>query len=860
MAKHQLDSLQNNVQNNKLRPSTAPTHHRTSQDPPSKSPSHHHAFEIPKIAIFSDAFHNFRKSRSLKKSPTLENLSAPTRSLQNRSLSTSSISGRTAPSESAAETRSPAARRPPASRSSHGVGTNVGPPPAIITRRPYELAIHNTQSPATTTLAPRKQKPYNLNTPSRESLRAESVAFDDNASYTDIYQNPFEPTSLTPNLNQSLNAMMDRHSPHAARSDSTDKSSSRCTDALFPGPGGASGGDDDESTRCEDLFLNLARDSPLPSREQGNQSRLERKLSRGRRPEQRLSLPPGSDALPRPRRDSSGHDSGYAARAAILNKDPQPQHRRASASVVSSVTAPRNPATISTEQRFNAYRNRYMTTPPQPPSTYNSTRRPSTSDALSSLGRPSNYRPSRLNNTSLREFDSASNTGSRLGSHVDMAESVVSVAPSTVWDELHELKSRIHKIELADQPSSGSNGSGERPRTATTTVTTMSSSPKYPFKAGSRTESSIGGPGAVNIHPLLHQSLARCKMLLNPGLYRSLEAAASDALETAIMAGSGGSSGSVYGHGSMINGGAIDRQLRRKADNVCRNLTDLCIALCEGKLDLPPLNTIQPPASLARRRDSQDMSSPQTNNDSMIRTFSRAASLEPEPHEQARLAAPSRALDRIASRRVSMMSAAGEDSGGDSPHEAPEPIQRESPFSLSPAHAVATPLPQHISKPPRSGTSLLKIRRRATEKQAEHDEEEDDPTLRAPSRANTEINPARRRSFRLSPAFSTSREYTSQHPLPGSSPMTQSSPSLRRLNGSSLKTDIPRSPSNGSSLLRQTSRQIFERERAGDSDATEEEAANARKHKRRSLGLYTSTRTSVAGQRSGRSIATGGAE
>lgn len=884
----QLDSLHQTstgTHNEKLRPLTAPTHQTTQQDhpPTSKSPSHHHPFEIPRIAIFSDAFHNFRKSRSLRKSPTLENLSAPTRTPQNRSLSTSSVSSRIAPSECASETRPPAAKRPPASRSSHGIGTNLGPPPAIITRGSYELAVH-TESPATatTTLVTHKRKPYNLKTPSRESLRIEPVAFDDHDSFTDGYPNPFSPTSLTPNRNQSLNAMamMDGNSQHAARSDFTDKSSSRYTDAVSPGPGRASGGDGDESGRSEDLFLNLARDSPLPSREEGNQSRLERKLvsvsdhyrylqslltlsskSRGRRPEQRQSLPPSSEAILRPRRDSSGHDSGYAARSAILNKDAQPQHRRASASVVSSVTAPRNVVATSTEQRFNAYRSRYMTTPSQPSSSYNSGRRPSASDALSSIGRPSNYRPSRLNNSSLREFDSVSNTGSRRGSHVDMAESVVSVAPSTVWDELHELKSRIHKIELAEQPSSGgtmSNGSGERPRTATTTVTTMSSSPKHPFKSGSRTESSIGGPGAVNIHPLLHQSLARCKTVLNPGLYRSLEAAASDALETAVMAGSGGSSGSIYGHGSVINGGAIDRQLRRKADNVCRNLTDLCIALCEGKLDLPPPNTIQPAASLARRRDSQDMPSPQTNNDSMVRTFSRAGSLEPEPVEQARAAAPSRALDRIASRRVSMMSATGGDSGNNSPREAPESSQRGSPF-LS-GNAEATPSPQQISKPPRSGTSLLRIRRRETEKQAELEEEEDDPTLRAPSRANTEINSARRRSFRLSPAFSGSREYTSQHPLPGSSPMTQPSPSLRRLNGSSLKTDAPRSPSNGSSLLRQTSRQIVERERAGDSDATEEEVANARKLKRRSLGLYTSTRTSLGGQRSGRSIATGGAE
>lgn len=876
MAKNQRDSLANHDHHREQRPSTAPTSKTHQHHPPTNSPSPHRPFEIPRIAIFSDAFHSFRKTRSLRKSPTLGTLIAPTTTPRNRSLSSvaSSLSSKAALSESASESKPLTARRPPASRSSHGIGTSLGPPPALITRGSYELALR-VQNPAAATVVTQKQKPYNIHTPSRDSLRIEPVTFDEHVSHdscSDGYQTLSSPTSLTPNHNHSLNAMMDRDSPHAARSDfADDKSSSHYTDAMSPGLGAMPGGDGDESARSEDLFLNLAQDSAVPSREGGNQSRLEQKLvsvsnsyplsttitnfpkSRGRRLDKASSLPHGPEIVSRPRRDSSGHDSGYAARPAIQNKDPQ--HRRASASALSSVATPHNSAVPSTEQRFNAYRNRYMATPSQPPYSFNSSRRPSASDALSSLGRPASYRPSRLNNSSLREFDSVSNTGSRLGSRVDVAESVISVAQSTVWDELHELKSRIHQIELAEQPSSGgtmSNGSGERPRTATTTITTMSSSPKHPFKSSSRTDSSIGGPGAANIHPLLHQSLARCKMVLNPGLYRSLEAAASDALETAIMAGSGGHSGSVYGNASVVNGGGIDRQLRRKADNVCRNLTDLCIALCEGKLDLPPVSNVQPAISLARRRDSQDMSSPQTNHDSMIRTFSRATSLEPEPLEQARAAAPSRALDRIASRRVSMMSAVG-DSGSNSLREAPKSDRQDNSLSTN---VVATPSPQQISKPPRSGTSLLRIRRRATEKT----EEEDDPTLRAPSRANTDINSSRRRSFRLSPSFSGSREYTSQHPLPGSSPITQRSPSLRRLNGSSLKTDAPRSPSNGSSLLRQTSRQIVERERAGDSDATEEDAANARKLKRRSLGLYTSARTSLAGQH-GRSIAvTGGAE
>lgn len=271
---NQLDSLNTDSLNSgKLRPSTAPTAQRTPQDPPAKSPSHHHPFEIPRIAIFSDAFHNFRKSRSLRKSPTLENLSAPTKTPQSRSLSTSSVSSRTALSEAASETKPPTARRPPASRSSHGIGTNLGPPPAIITRGSYELALP-AQSPATTTLVTPKQKPYKLNTPSRESL------FDDYDGSTDGYQNPFNLTSFASIQDQSLNAMMDRNrnSPHAAQSDFTDKSSSHYTDALSPGHGGVSCGDGNESGRSEDLFLNLAQDSPVPLRDEGNQSRLERKL------------------------------------------------------------------------------------------------------------------------------------------------------------------------------------------------------------------------------------------------------------------------------------------------------------------------------------------------------------------------------------------------------------------------------------------------------------------------------------------------------------------------------------------------------------------------------------------------------
>jgi hypothetical protein len=516
----------------------------------------------------------------------------------------------------------------------------------------------------------------------------------------------------------------------------------------------------------------------------------------------------------------------------------------------------RNPASISTDQRFNAYRNRYMTSNSQSPAS----RRPSASETFHTSSRPSSYRPSRLNNFSSRDLDSASNAGSpldqRRSSIADGAESVVSTsAQSTVWDELHELKSRIHKMELHDMGGTMSNGSGERPRTATTTVTTMSSSPRHPFKSGlSPSESVMGGPGAANMHPLLHQALARCKTLLNPALHRSLELAASDALEMVIIASNGSSQqGSMYSSASVVSGMAVDRQLKRKADNICRNLTDLCIALCAGKLDLPA--TSSEPQLNNLRRDSQDMTTTSMdNNDNRSRTYSRHASLEPETLDHAR-PGPSRALNRVEARRTSLMSTGA---GNNSPRDV------DSRNSLS--NTGSTPAPQIIAKSPRTGTSLLRTRRRPTQEE----EEEDDPPVRAPSRAATEVGSSiRKRSYRLSGGLLSSkvadREYTSQHPLPDSSPLAHATASLRRFNGSSLKAESPRSPTTTSSLLREGSRRYLERERATDSDATQEDDSTSRKSKRRSLGVYSSSARSSLGlgkrdSLKGRSMAAGGAE
>ncbi|KAL4906618.1 hypothetical protein BDW74DRAFT_150823 [Aspergillus multicolor] len=155
-------------------------------------------------------------------------------------------------------------------------------------------------------------------------------------------------------------------------------------------------------------------------------------------------------------------------------------------------------------------------------------------------------------------------------------------APSTVWDELEDLKSRIKKLELTGKlpPSSQEamlSSSAERPRTATTTVTTMSSSPRHRRTSVSNESDTITAPNPV--HPILQSALVKARSVVNKDVYTALEAAATDAMALSQLLGTGKTpSGNV----SMVNGyGSAERQSRRKADSVCRSLTELCLALSD---------------------------------------------------------------------------------------------------------------------------------------------------------------------------------------------------------------------------------------------------------------------------------------
>jgi hypothetical protein len=484
------------------------------------------------------------------------------------------------------------------------------------------------------------------------------------------------------------------------------------------------------------------------------------------------------------------------------------------------------PNSLSAEQKLSAYRTRYMGT--GAPSVVSrasdatsiSQRRASATEQMvrqnrpSKLGQTTNYEPDRSPKSNRRSYQN--------DSRADATDSV-STAQSAVWDEMTELKSHINRIDHSrtfhSSGRAGSNGSQERPRTATTTITTISSSPKVPIglKSGLPVSDPKVAQEAANIHPLLHQSLARCKPMINTTLYRSLEKAASDALEMAVWARASGPNGSIYSSATAINGVSGDRQLRRKADNLCRNITDLCIALSENSEQ--PSNRVSS-LSLGQRRESKDLSIPaHVATDALPRSYSRHASLEPEEARPT----PSRALERVEARRASLMSNA---TPASSPRETTAPtFQQSAPQRSShleiPASSPITPSSSLL----RSGTSLLRSRRAANE------DDEESRSIRPISRAATEIGTGmRKRGDRLALSRMTDQQYTAQHPLPQSNV-------LRRVTGGNLQSS---SPPNATAGYRSASRFLGERLAPSSEQISEEE----KKAKRRSFSLYPTSSTS----------------
>lgn len=280
-------------------------------------------------------------------------------------------------------------------------------------------------------------------------------------------------------------------------------------------------------------------------------------------------------------RPRANRDKGLS----VYREDTSAQARSSSATLRPSPITAQSSAAQGSDPDSSSYSRRCtsvvhptsITTPPGRSSTYTSHREGS------SHGRMHNISPL------TRTFDFRCQPGIDTALGVDGTESTTSTAaPSTVWDELDDLKSRIHRLELTGKlpPASGALGwrlSDERPATATTTVTTDSFSPTRNNR-GQAAESGNLLSSPRESHPILHSALIKLKHATSADVYRALESVVYEAAELSALLGPNKSA-------ALANGsGMTDRQLRRKADGVCRSLTELCLAIGEDSshLRLPP--------------------------------------------------------------------------------------------------------------------------------------------------------------------------------------------------------------------------------------------------------------------------------
>lgn len=347
--------------------------------------------------------------------------------------------------------------------------------------------------------------------------------------------------------------------------------------------------------------------------------------------------------------------------------------------------------------------------------------------------------------------------------------SVDSQAADTVWDELDELKSRIRKLESSDKkPSTSSaaaSGSSDRPRTATTAPTTINSSPKQsrkpdpadapmdtPAPPAIEQHNEVGSAWS-HIHPLLHDALARSRDSLSSNVFHNLEAVVADALQLAALTGSAASSTAI--------GVANERQVRRRVDNLCRNMTDLCISLRDSKPETSPI--VSSPATLPIEHPPADLP---------LRRFSRTSSLA------VTASGAGRSLSRLEQRKASLL---GPHTLGESPAASPRSPLPE----LSASDAESTPTHSNKLQPPRRLSAVpSRTTRSRVESKREGARGEDDRIDRPQSRAWTEYSSSLRATSRI-----PSQDRTNQDRSPGAPRRT--STSLRESLAARRKYETP---------------------------------------------------------------------
>ncbi|KAG8427244.1 hypothetical protein J3459_007386 [Metarhizium acridum] len=710
------------------------------------------------------------------------------------------------PSATGTGTTKHPSRRGPASRSSNGVSTFDGPPPSLNTQR-----LHGVEAVARTTAQP---QPLPLpETPRTESTQgqrellllkrlSESSSSDDNrhpspqrppVSYRPTHKrHSIQPATVTPgrvppirsfrssdsrkSLTQDMNPTSRPHDLGELYATSPEDQSPQNFEGRHVQGGvslndGESGRQDDGG----DIFLRIARDEQIRRlRGDENLDDAQSSVSGIRRSSHRRPLstvvpsyhhqtsPPRqrrrlSDQQDRPRpihlEDDQGSEiSRTTTFRSLVREKAASVHpgeeilrtRSGGANLRPSPLSARSTVGYDNSQEVSSY----------------ARRRASITDSNSTVGRTPGYRPSGLiqarnygSSPLSRTIDLQNKTGTEAPHGIEGTESTASTAaPSTVWDELDDLKSRINRLELTGKlPStSGAAVSGmseERPATATTTVTTLSGSPKRQAN-GQIAEVSSTTSSQREAHSLLLDALRNSKRHVSWEVYQALESVAKEAMALSSMMGTPGQPGPISSAASVIGTGGTavtDRQLRRKADSVCRSLTELCVALGEG---VGPANIAGPASPLTLAQHDGPATPTVPRSYSALPTPRRLSVAE---HGIPKSISSPRPLSKFEERRSSILNGTALPTPRATGSAPTTPIegnpQRRSSLMISRTRRAGTEEPELGRSP-----TMLRSRRAGTEepdqgrqtslrnRRGTVGDDGDEGRFRPPSRADTDVN------------------------------------------------------------------------------------------------------------------------
>ncbi|KAI1375045.1 hypothetical protein F4677DRAFT_152574 [Hypoxylon crocopeplum] len=579
-----------------------------------------------------------------------------------------------------------------------------------------------------------------------------------------------------------------------------------------------SAGDRPDGDDNGDLFLRIAREDPSRRGADNNgnygdnQGAISRVTRTGRRP---LSVGVSSYQPTSPPQMSRRLSEQETSRSRGFSDDQSREriarnltYRGLNRDRLSDETKPKGNSTPLRGSPLTPRSLAFQDAPPDQSPAYSRRRQPSIDNGTPVPSRMSSLKQSNVNYSHPRTYSSSPLVPKSMEAQKQDAQledsnhgvegtnsTASTAAPSTVWDELDDLKSRIHRLELTGKlpPTSGaamSRASEERPPTAHTNATTLSASPKR--GSGSAVQPLDANSIQREGHPILHSALVKSRNFLSAEVFEALETAANDALALSLMMGTAGQPGPISSGASSIGSGTTitDRQLRRKADSICRSLTELCLALSEGAAQARPQQVI------AAAPESTPVTSPTITKFPGVPTQRRPSITD----RNLTVHTSPRALSRFEERRNSTLLSSALPTPRYSSTMPPTPIDtttttpgRKTSLLISRTRRAGTEEPEEGRK-----SSLLRTRRATTEEPEEQSErkpilirgrrgtienEEEEIRFRAPSRAVTEVQGGR----------AGTREYASQLPAPPSresEALASSALPRRRLASSALNTRL----------------------------------------------------------------------